>query len=157
MTTSRFKILLATDGSPGALEAADWIRTHYQPATTTLVVVAAEAPFAAIAGYGPVALPEFPDEIEGGETYQTVLDRTVDHLSGFTVDTVLKRGDPANVILATVNEHHPDLLVAGHRGLHGLPNLILGSVAQELVYRSPVPVLIIPHRTAPALHVERPT
>jgi nucleotide-binding universal stress UspA family protein len=46
----------------------------------------------------------------------------------------------------TIREHRIDLLVAGTHGRTGLPKLLLGSVAEEVFRRSPVPVLTVgPH------------
>lgn len=45
-----------------------------------------------------------------------------------------------------IREYHIDLIVAGTHGRTGIPKLLLGSVAEEVFRRSPVPVLTVgPH------------
>ncbi len=54
----------------------------------------------------------------------------------------IKRGSaPADVIVEAVSEYHCDLVIMGTHGRRGLRGLFLGSVAKEVVHRSPVPVL----------------
>lgn len=50
-------------------------------------------------------------------------------------------GDPAPMVLDRAAAHHADLLVLGRRG-HGLSRRLLGSVADQLVRRSPHPVML---------------
>ncbi|MBI5523559.1 MAG: universal stress protein [Desulfarculus sp.] len=58
-------------------------------------------------------------------------------------------GDPVEKILAYAQAQGIDLIVVGTHGHKGLKHAILGSVAENLVRRSPVPVLTInPHRLA---------
>jgi nucleotide-binding universal stress UspA family protein len=59
---------------------------------------------------------------------------------------VLRHGAPAAEILATIEEVHADLLVAGTHGRRGISRTLLGSVAEKLVRMSPVPVLTVRHR-----------
>lgn len=53
---------------------------------------------------------------------------------------------PADAILRHVKEVEADLLVTGTHGRRGLRRFLLGSVAEELVRLSPVPVLTVPYR-----------
>ena len=48
---------------------------------------------------------------------------------------------PADAIIKATAEHHCDLVIMGTNGRRGLKSLIVGSVAKEVVHRSPVPVL----------------
>ena len=61
---------------------------------------------------------------------------------GTRVHAHIKRGSaPADVIVDAVSEYHCDLVMMGTHGRRGLRGLFLGSVAKEVVHRSPVPVL----------------
>ncbi len=51
--------------------------------------------------------------------------------------------DPAAEILAEAERWGADLIVMGTHGRHGLAHLILGSVAEGVVQRSRVPVLLL--------------
>lgn len=57
----------------------------------------------------------------------------------------------SSVILDYASEHDADLIVTGSHGRAGLSRWFLGSVAQEVVRRSPVPVLITGVGTAHAV------
>jgi len=52
-------------------------------------------------------------------------------------------GDPANEILKIIESENIDLLIIGTHGRKGLEHMIFGSVAEHVVKKSPVPVLLI--------------
>lgn len=61
---------------------------------------------------------------------------------GTRVHAHIKRGSaPADVIVDAVSDYRCDLVIMGTHGRRGLKGLFLGSVAKEVVHRSPVPVL----------------
>ena len=63
--------------------------------------------------------------------------------AGWRVDAVLTDGAPLRELLATVTRTEADLLAVGARGVRGLQRLLLGSVAEGALDRSPVPVLLV--------------
>lgn len=63
--------------------------------------------------------------------------------AGWQVDQVMTDGAPLRDLLATVSRVRADLLVVGARGVTGLRQLLLGSVAEGALNRSPAPVLIV--------------
>lgn len=52
-------------------------------------------------------------------------------------------GDPAGELARFVEEEGCDLLVVGTHGRTGLSRLLLGSVAERVLRRAPVPVLVV--------------
>lgn len=58
-----------------------------------------------------------------------------------TVTTAVREGDPASEICDYTTEVDADLIATGTRGRHGEHSFLLGSVAEAVVRRSPVPVL----------------
>ena len=52
-------------------------------------------------------------------------------------------GDPAQEILKAIESENIDLVVMGTHGRKGLENVLFGSVARNVVRRSPVPVLTV--------------
>jgi len=52
-------------------------------------------------------------------------------------------GTPVDQILATIAEHNIDLVVLGTHGRGMVGHLLLGSVAERVIRRSPVPVLTL--------------
>jgi len=57
------------------------------------------------------------------------------------VVTTLVAGNPASRLIEA--SEHADLVIVGARGHSALSALLLGSVADELVHHSPVPVVIV--------------
>lgn len=60
-----------------------------------------------------------------------------------STEAVLRTGREWQCILDQVKEGGVDLIVMGTHGRHGLPRLVLGSVAEKVVRLSPVPVLTL--------------
>ena len=60
---------------------------------------------------------------------------------------ILVSGDPAAEILRTVDSEGIDLVIMGTHGRKGLEHTIFGSVAENVVKKSPAPVLVVnPHK-----------
>ena len=60
---------------------------------------------------------------------------------------ILISGDPASEILKAVEQEDIDMIVMGTHGRKGMEHAIFGSVAENVVKKSPVPVTVInPHR-----------
>jgi nucleotide-binding universal stress UspA family protein len=55
-----------------------------------------------------------------------------------------REGEPVTEILATAGAAASDLIVMGTHGRTGLQRLLLGSVAERVIRRSPIPVLTVP-------------
>ena len=62
--------------------------------------------------------------------------------SGWRTRTQLRTGEPLRELMAAVGTIDPQLLVVGARGTSGVRQLLLGSVAEGTLNRSPVPVLL---------------
>ncbi|MGE0821204.1 MAG: universal stress protein [Candidatus Binatia bacterium] len=141
-------ILVPTDFSEhakkAALEAIAFVR-HFGGRLVLLHVL--ELPSAAAVGYGPTmgALPPMPflspQEIE--PEWQAFFAE----LGSFddvdcTHSTV--EGRPVSVIVETAEKQEADLIVMGTHGRTGLQHMLLGSVAEGAVRRSPCSILVIP-------------
>jgi nucleotide-binding universal stress UspA family protein len=63
--------------------------------------------------------------------------------AGWKVDQAVTDGAPLRELLATVSNVGADVLVVGAKGVTGLRHLLLGSVAEGALNRSPVPVLVV--------------
>jgi nucleotide-binding universal stress UspA family protein len=57
--------------------------------------------------------------------------------------TVFRDGEPASEILGVVRELMPDFVVMGTHGRKGMSHLLLGSVAENVIRESPVPVVTV--------------
>jgi nucleotide-binding universal stress UspA family protein len=62
---------------------------------------------------------------------------------GSTVSTHVRSGDVVDSILAEVDESGSSVIVLATRGRGGVVRAVLGSVASELLGRSPVPVVVV--------------
>ena len=56
---------------------------------------------------------------------------------------IILSGDPAAEILKTIDSEAIDLVVMGTHGYKGLEHAIFGSVAEKVVKKSPVPVMVV--------------
>ena len=61
---------------------------------------------------------------------------------GIKVKTILTHGEPVSVILETIKEGGHDLIIMGTHGKSGLTRLVLGSIAENVVRKSDIPVLL---------------
>ena len=59
------------------------------------------------------------------------------------VKRVIRQGGAAKTLIDVVKEEHVELLVIGTRGLTGLHEITMGSVAHKVTVASPCPVLVI--------------
>ena len=66
---------------------------------------------------------------------------------GIKVNTVLTHGEPVNIVLNEIKEGGFDLIIMGTHGKKGLTRLVLGSMAENIVRHSQIPVLLY-HCTA---------
>lgn len=81
----------------------------------------------------------------------TIRERLADRKHQVTVDAVLLEGPPAEAIAGYATEAKPDVVVMTTHGRGGLSRLWLGSVADGLLRRIRVPVLLVrPARRGPA-------
>lgn len=62
---------------------------------------------------------------------------------GIRARAIAELGHPAQIILETADKEHATLIAMATHGRSGLPRLLLGSVAEQVLRKSPVPVLAI--------------
>ena len=66
-----------------------------------------------------------------------------DVLSSTVVETAVESGRPARTIVEYAEEHDVDHVVVGSHGRSGLSRILVGSVAETVMRRSPVPVTVV--------------
>ena len=140
------RILIATDGSPSALQAievgldlaeeegSEAIFVHVAPAKDVLPVMG---------GFGMAAPVSMPHEL--GEADRVCLDdavRIAEEL-GLEAKTKLLAGDPAKEIVAYADSIDADLIVVGSHGYGAISGALLGSVSRGILHRTTRPVLIV--------------
>jgi nucleotide-binding universal stress UspA family protein len=97
-------------------------------------------------GFDPLVAPGFPEEI--ATAAKGALDKLAAEQGGLRV--MLRAGDPAAEILHAIEELQPEMVVMGTHGRKGLAHLLLGSVAEQIVRGSAVPVLTVRAPSTPS-------
>jgi nucleotide-binding universal stress UspA family protein len=135
------KILIAADGSPHSLRAADHAIKIALCEPDTLIEIV----------YVLDASSVKADVLH----HWNVLDRTdlrkqrviaIEEkaaLAGVKSVTKILHGEPGPAIVKYANENHLDLIVLGSRGLNGLQEFVLGSVSHKVAKRANCPVMIV--------------
>ena len=62
---------------------------------------------------------------------------------GENLEALVREGKPATTILETIDELSPDLVVMGTHGRSRLDHLLIGSVAERVIRKSPCPILTV--------------
>ena len=140
------RILIATDGSPSALQAievaldlaeeegSEAIFVHVAPAKDVLPVMG---------GFGMATPVSTPHELDAAD--QVCLDdavRIAEEL-GLEAKAKLLTGDPAKEIVAYADSVDADLIVIGSHGYGAIAGVLLGSVSRGVLHRTNRPVLIV--------------
>ncbi|WP_137290669.1 universal stress protein [Natronorubrum halophilum] len=137
------RILVPYDGSPQAAEALEFAFGKF-PDATIIALYVIEVPdgrWAQIVG-PELQIPvteraqEYADDLLGSAT-----EIATEH--GRSLETNVVTGEPDHRIVAQAEEESVDLIVIGSHGQEGISRILLGSVAENIVRRSPVPVLVV--------------
>ena len=132
-------VVIATDGSESAergVRTALDIADRFDAAVHALYVVDADD------------IRASPSDIEG-DFEDALRDAGEDALSFVSgeasgdVVTAVERGKPAAEIIDYANTVDADVIAMGTRGRHGEHAFLLGSVAETVVRRAPMPVLTV--------------
>lgn len=134
-------VLLPVDGSPHSLLAVRHAMQLVNPDGEIIVLTVA---------------PEVPSTI-GGDSHKElvreehqwaegVIDPVCEQVSaaGITCVKLIKDSNhPEKAILQVAKDRKVDVIVMGSRGRGSLKELVLGSVAHEVVSKTPLPVMIV--------------
>jgi nucleotide-binding universal stress UspA family protein len=134
------RILIATDGSPGSLAAAE-------EGVRLAKLLGADVTFVAVAHAPPPALgdPFYQRALrENPGSMRTALAKTTPYAEErrVTYETELLQGSPAKAVLELARSRDVDLIVVGSRGLGAVKAALLGSVSSEIVHHADRPVLV---------------
>ncbi len=134
------KIIVAYDGSPDskkALEMAAGLAKDF--AANIFLVSVFHLPTVLIEGMdvGWATDPEkfYAEKIKDGKKYCEE--------QGINIQTKVLLGNPAEEIIKFAQKENAYLIIAGTRGLGGFNQLLVGSVAHQLITYSSVPVMIV--------------
>jgi nucleotide-binding universal stress UspA family protein len=133
-------VLVGIDGSDQSTNALEYALDTFPDATISVISVV--NPVAATAG----------DEFFDGSALEQQRELAENHLESASavarahdreVDTDVRIGSPARELIASATESDVDHIVVGSHGRTGLSRILLGSVAETVVRRSPVPVTVV--------------
>jgi len=139
------RILLPTDGSEAvepAVETAIGLAETHDAALSVLYIVDQPTTVSGT-GEGVPGLDSLLDELEseGREVTDEIASRAEER--GINATTTVRRGNPHDDILDFATETDADLVVMGTHGRTGIKRALLGSVTEDVVRHSEIPVLTV--------------
>lgn len=146
------KICIALDTSPSAQKVAElgYAYAKALDAEVTLVHIINDASYYTmnydpIMGYAGFLTSNTFELIEGVKNEsEKFLEASKKHLNDDRIKTEVLDGDTSTAILDFANDWKADLIVMGTHSRSGLANLLMGSIAVDVVKHSQIPILIIP-------------
>jgi nucleotide-binding universal stress UspA family protein len=145
-----------SDGASSALALAAQIAGHFA-AEVVLVHVSALPPNVARDAlvmpdfaHAPVRVAELAAEGAVRELDRIAAPLVRAGLTARTLAAATEANDVADTILEVAQRESVDAIVMGTHGRTGLLHLLLGSVAERVVRRAPVPVVIVRSKSAEA-------
>lgn len=141
-------VLVPYDDSPMAERAFEQALADYPDADVHLlhVIDFAEAGYSlpfetGTAGYTSSWEKSVREAAEAG--FETARDTAADLEFGGEIHTHIETGPPARTVVEFAGDHDADYVVMGSHGRSGASRILLGSVAEAVVRRSPCPVLVV--------------
>lgn len=146
------KICIALDTSPSAQKIAELGYSYSKAlnAEVTLIHVVNDISYYTmnydpIMGYAGFLTSNTLELVEGLKNEaEKFLASSAKHLDDKAIKTQVLEGNSADAILEFANSWNADLIVMGTHSRSGLANLLMGSIAIEIVKHSEIPILIIP-------------
>ena len=136
------KVLIPIDGSAQSDRAVEHVAETLDPDEVVLLNVIDPVE----AGYSAAAtMPGYSEEWYENrkEEAKSLFSEAKTHLEGQGVTTTTEVGRPSRTIVSYVEDHDIDHVVMGSHGRSGVTRILLGSVAESVVRRSPIPVTIV--------------
>lgn len=135
------RILVPIDGSSPADDALAYALEQFTDAD--IVALYVMDPVDGATAWGPGSAGDWLSATE--ERSEAVLENAADVAAdaGREITTDSSVGRPAHAIVEYVSEHDIDQIVIGSHGRDGIARVLLGSVAETVVRRAPVPVTVV--------------
>jgi len=143
------KILVATDGSEYSKKGVDYAATLAQPKNGQIVLLHVVAHDPRI----PKDALCFSDCEERDKKFleelkdagKKMLEQEASKLkeTGLTVELRVELGDPSEEIVKVAEEIEADMIVIGVRGVSKWRKILLGSVSEDVIGKTEIPVFIV--------------
>ncbi|GAB7018214.1 universal stress protein [Halostagnicola bangensis] len=140
------RIVVPVDNSDRSTDALEFAVTEFPDADITVLNVLDPGDFYAATGMEGGAMANY-DQIQ--QHHENQADQILKNASelaaehGVEIDTDRVIGGISRSIVDYVEEHEADQIIVGSHGRTGASRILLGSVAETVARRSPVPVTIV--------------
>jgi nucleotide-binding universal stress UspA family protein len=138
-------IVIATDGSPSALEAVEYglELASDQDAEPIFVHVAPTTEVLPVTGFGMGAPASVPHELDEHDREALHAAVEIAAMKGLEAKAELLTGNAADAIVAYADSVDADLIVVGSRGHGAIAGALLGSVSRSVLREATRPVLVV--------------
>ena len=138
------KILITTDGSEHAQKGVVYGRKLAEMFCSEVIILNVINDFKNTHHHESVYVYEQSKGLFEKQAKQ-VIEKAEEDFKGFcgSLSTMVKTGDPAQVIIETIEEEKPDLVVIGSKGLTGIKKVVVGSVSNKVLNHTAVPILVV--------------
>lgn len=144
------KILIPLDRSVGGEAALSVAADLARPNGSVIRLLHVAPTPAAVVAEGRVVAYADEEAERQQHTAEAYLREVAYRLAGLPVDHVVRFGNPVEEILEEAREFGADLIAMATHGRTGMARLLLGSVAEAVLRRSEVPVVLVRHGMAGA-------
>ncbi|AXR77232.1 universal stress protein [Natrarchaeobaculum sulfurireducens] len=139
-------VLVPVDDSEKSIDALEFACTEYPSASITALHVVDPGDFYAATGVEGGAMANYEQIKAHHENYaeeilESARKRAADH--GREIETKQLVGGVSRTIVEYAADHDVDHIAVGSHGRTGASRILLGSVAETIARRSPVPVTIV--------------
>ena len=149
------KILIALDYDPAAEKIAEkgYDLAKSMNAEIILLHVISEPLYYTSANYSPIMgyegfnnldMVQLTNVDELKKAAQNFLNMSKQHLGDDSIQTIVVEGEFEESIVGTAKEMNADIIVMGSHGRRGLDKLLLGSVTEQVLHKTDIPLFIIP-------------
>lgn len=149
------KILIALDYDPTAQKVAEqgYSLAKDMGAEVILMHVVTDPTYYTSTDYSPImgfggymdVAQLYPTPTDGLKlASQHFLEKAKHHLKDDDIRITIKEGDIADSILKTAKEVHANIIVVGSHSRKWLENIVIGSVARDVLNDTKIPIYIIP-------------
>jgi nucleotide-binding universal stress UspA family protein len=144
-------ILIALDYNPTAIKVAEsgFAMAKAMGAEVTLLHVLVN-PLMYSTAYANMGAWQI-DTLDANDTMEIIktgsrnfLKKAKRHLGDETIQIIQKEGDFADTILDTAKEINADCIVLGSHSQKWLENIVMGSVTEEVLRKTSIPLFIVP-------------
>ena len=141
------KVLIALDYDPTAKKVAeDGYAMAKAMGAEVILLHVVENLIAYSLSYLNMSLLQLDSVVELKDASQQFLDKTKLLLGDVTIQTVVREGDFADSIIEALIEFDIDILVMGSLSKRWLEDIIMGSVTEQVMKKTPIPIFIVPTR-----------